>query len=71
MAKYNGYKNWNQWNVSLWINNDEIWYREAIRACRKMQRNEAAEYLLSVYPAKTPDGAVFNKASILAALVGI
>lgn len=71
MAQYNGYKNWNQWNVSLWINNDEALYSEAVIACRRMQRNDAAEYLLSVYPAKTPDGAQFNKTSILAALVGI
>jgi len=71
MAQYNGYKNWNQWNVSLWINNDEGLYREAVMACRRMRREEAAEYLLDVYPDKTPDGAVFNKTSIRAALVGI
>ena len=71
MAQYNGYRNWNQWNVSLWINNDEGLYREAVMVCRIMQREEAAEYLLSVYPDKTPDGAIFNKTSIKAALVGL
>jgi hypothetical protein len=29
MAKYNGHKNWNHWNVSLWVNNDEGLYRMA------------------------------------------
>ena len=26
---YNGHKNWNHWNVSLWINNDEGLYQMA------------------------------------------
>jgi hypothetical protein len=25
--KYNGHKNWNHWNVSLWLFNDEPLYR--------------------------------------------
>ena len=29
MPAYNGHKNWNHWNVSLWINNDEMLYRRA------------------------------------------
>ena len=29
MTRYNGHKNWNHWNVSLWINNDEGLYRMA------------------------------------------
>lgn len=34
---YNGCKNWNQWNVSLWINNDEGLYCmavDAVKACK-------------------------------------
>jgi hypothetical protein len=27
MAEYNGYKSWNSWNVSLWLNNDEGNYK--------------------------------------------
>ena len=32
MATYNGHKNWNHWNVSLWINNDYGLY-ETARYC--------------------------------------
>lgn len=27
MAKYNGHRSWNAWNVALWLNNDEGLYR--------------------------------------------
>lgn len=35
---YNGYKNYETWNVALWINNEECLYRdlvEYVRRCRK------------------------------------
>ena len=29
-GEYNGHKNWNHWNVSLWLYNDEAMYREMV-----------------------------------------
>lgn len=40
---YNGHKNWNHWNVSLWINNDESIYR--------MARNFHDLKLAGIFPA--------------------
>lgn len=75
MAEYQGCKNWNHWNVSLWVNNDEGLYRMAVELCNKYKRDEAAKKMLSelnemgIY--KTEDGAPFSVSSIRAAMVGI
>ena len=73
--KFNGHKNWNHWNVSLWINNDEWLYREALRLCNSYSRIEASEKMLEwlhdVGTYKTPDGAKYSVSSIRAAMVGI
>lgn len=69
MAEYQGHKNWNHWNVSLWIANDEGLYnlaREAIRRCRN--KTAAACYMMEVLPEKTPDGAPYSISSLRAAL---
>lgn len=76
MAKYNGHKNWNHWNVSLWINNDEYLYKHAVTLCRRYNRKEAAEKMLECLNdyfviTHTPDGALYTVTSIRAALVGI
>lgn len=73
---YNGHKNWNHWNVSLWIGNDEGLYtmaRAALRAARN--RDEAARALLGELRAaglkETPDGAPYTYTTVRAALVGM
>ena len=77
MTKYNGHKNWNYRNVSLWINNDEGLYRLAQSCLRNCEgRKAAAEemlYLLSADsgPAKTPDGTLYSVSSIRAAMGGM
>jgi len=75
MAKYNGHKNWNHWNVSLWVNNDEGLYSEAKRCAALTNRKKAAENFLeslrSMGITHTPDGAPYSKTTIRAAMVGI
>lgn len=73
MSKYNGHKNWNHWNVSLWINNDEGLYNMARQLCRgRRTKQRAAEYMLAdlreLGQIKTPDGAPYSVSSIRAAM---
>jgi chromosome condensin MukBEF complex kleisin-like MukF subunit len=76
MSKYNGHTNWSQWNVSLWLNNDEALYngmRNAIRWTKN--RTEAASKMLAWLKdsgqTETPDGAAYTVTSIKHAMVGM
>ena len=75
MSTYNGHKNWNRWNVSLWINDDEGLYRLAMHYARRYTRKEAAQLMLNdleeMGVTKTPDGAPYSISSIRAAMVGM
>jgi len=75
MAKYNGYKNWSHWNVSLWVNNDEYLYRQARYYARTFKRQDAARAMLSALTesgiTETPDGAPYSVSAILGAMRGI
>jgi hypothetical protein len=75
MAKFNGHKNWNHWNVSLWINNDEGLYHMArafsAQNTRHVAAKELLEYLSNMGITKTPDGAPYSVSSIMAAMVGM
>lgn len=74
MPKYNGHKNWNHWNVSLWINNDEELYRLAQNCIRRAQsrvhssRAQAVALFLDAVGEKTPDGAPYTASSVRAAM---
>jgi hypothetical protein len=71
MATYNGHKNWNHWNVCLWILNDERLYGEAKSAVRHCgSKDMAARSLLETFGKATPDGAPYTFTSIRAALRG-
>lgn len=55
MAKtYNGYKNWQTWNIALWCGNDEGVYR-LIREQGRFNRERARAFIYEVYPNGTPD----------------
>jgi len=80
MAKHQGHKNWNHWNVSLWINNDEGLYRLAQRCLNQAKamgssRDTAARdmfgELTQTGDFATPDGAPYSVSSIRAAMVGM
>lgn len=76
MSKFNGHKNWNHWNVSLWINNDEGLYRLACMAARdQINRLAAARYMQDCLAksgiTKTPDGAPYSVSAIRAAMRGL
>jgi len=83
MGKYNGHKNWNHWNVSLWINNDEGLYRLAQHCIASTTgttsfsrngytpRDHAAMMMLDRLDNKTPDGAPYSVSSIRAAMRGM
>jgi hypothetical protein len=76
MTKFNGHKNWNHWNVSLWLNNDETLYREMkyyvrISVTRDRAANLMAHELIANGMTHTPDGAPISKSSVRAAMVGI
>ena len=78
MTTYNGHKNWNHWNVSLWIGNDEGLYnlaRECIRNNQSRVHSNRAkavdDFIALVGTDKTPDGAPYSKSAVRAALVGM
>ena len=54
-TEYNGWENYETWNVALWINNNESLYHLAM---------EAGDYQTFVdylgFDAQTPDGVRFN-----------
>lgn len=80
MAKYQGHRSWNAWNVSLWINNDEGLYlmaKEAIADAKHWgERREYAartmlQQLLDCGMSQTPDGANYNVTCIVEAMRGM
>lgn len=66
---YNGYASWDDWNVALWLNNDEGFYERMchyaeLAAYMNITYRNALEGFLATLPNKTPDGAAFTEESV-------
>lgn len=75
MATFNGHKNWNHWNVSLWLATDEGLCALVSRSLLMARTKAHAVWLIQERLADagithTPDGAPFTSTAIRAALVG-
>ena len=73
---YEGHKNWNHWNVALWIGGDEGLYTVAMdHINRERNLDFAAQAILSDLKAAdathTPDGAPYSKSTIREAIRGL
>jgi hypothetical protein len=51
---YQGWKNWETWNLALWVSNTEPLYRE-MRSLRPFTPLKAKQLALRMYPDGTPD----------------
>ena len=61
MSKYNGYANYQTWNVCLWISNDERLYNLAM--CSDNYA-EFVENMRQIGSMETPDNVAWNDSSI-------
>jgi len=68
MKEFNGHRSWNAWNVSLWLSTDEDLYNAWNWMPEHFSLKKAVSTLLFVLPAKTPDGAVYNRLSVKLAI---
>ena len=69
---YNGHKNRNHWNVSLWINNDQTLHAMA-KSFKKQftTARYAAKVMLRHLPAKTPDGCAYSISALSKAIASL
>lgn len=60
---YEGYANWDTWNVELWIDNEEALYKAKWRLLRSsdVAADEVEEFCRNEFGESTPDGADFNE----------
>ena len=59
---YNGWANYETWNASLWINNEEPMYRQVLGLVNSKvtQWTDIASVLTIFFGDKTPDGVAWN-----------
>lgn len=66
---YNRRKDWDHWNVSLWINNDDTIYDAAYIMVSQMGAKKASSVLAKTLAGtKTPDGAKYTYNNIYSTL---
>ena len=62
---YNGWANFETWNVALWIGNDEVLYQMARECCHLSEPYEALYLqLMDCDIMATPDGVAWDDANI-------
>lgn len=72
MTEYQGHRDWDHWNVSLWINNDEPLYRWAYALVEEHGQREGARLMAEALQGDhTPDGADYTADRIYAAMEGM
>lgn len=71
--EYNGYKSFNFWNQSLYINNDENLYDLAIMCINKHNNIKLATlvFIDNLDYCYTPDGVLWTKSGIYSALLSL
>lgn len=69
---YNGHRNYDYWNVALWLANDEGLYRLALDCKRRHKTaTAAAEEMIELLPKKTPDGVRYTIPTLRAAIADL
>ena len=70
--EYNGHKDWTHWNVSLWIHNEESFYKWARELAREMGEDKAAAHIVDAMDGETtPDGAQYTLSAVREAITDI
>lgn len=70
---FNGHRNYNAWNVSLWLNNKEEYY-VTMKQCIQKTRNrrEAAQMMIDRFlPEQTGDGVPYTVTNVMLAMRGM
>lgn len=67
---YQGHRNYNAWNISLYLFNDEATYRDVQAVVgRSSKLDHAAKFLVEhCLPKKTPDGVPYTVTNVRLAL---